>query len=269
MTGWDDKQTAQAYDKYSKHYPIYRDTSRDLVNLAKIESDMHVIDLCGGTGVTSQAVLNVLKASGHLHLVDMSSAMLDIARQNLQANNLSFHQASAEALHEIIAQPADRVICNSAFWQVDMDAVLKAIHEVIKPDGMFAFNLPSGFYEIPNEKDMREQGVNFRAMMRKIAEDEYGYNFPPRIHTWQLDYDHVCRKLTDNGFGLSNYQVVNYQQSYAASREFFAIPVMTERNLPGVDYNTRCEILDKICASLNLEETFTVSWAYFVTTVAS
>lgn len=80
MTGWNDVINAKKYDDYAKRFPTYRDTSRDLVHLAEIKPGMRVIDLACGTGVTSQAVLKALNGTGHLYSVDMSQAMLDIAR---------------------------------------------------------------------------------------------------------------------------------------------------------------------------------------------
>lgn len=115
MSGWNNASTTQKYDSYAKTFSTYRDTSRDLVQLAKIEAEMHVVDLACGTGVTSQAILKALSGSGHIYAIDQSPAMLAVARQNITADNISFQQTSAEAIHEVIPAVINRVVCNSAF----------------------------------------------------------------------------------------------------------------------------------------------------------
>lgn len=266
MSGWNNADTAKVYEHYAQTHATYRDTSHDLVRLAGISAGMQVVDVCCGTGITSEATLKILGKSGRLDSVDLSAAMLTVAREKLRADTVHFHESPAEKLHEIIHTPVDRVVCNSAFWQVDADATLQSIHKILKPDGCFAFNLPVGFYDLPDDDTDDEDEPNIRAMMREIAEREYGYTFPPHqsIIRWHLNYESVVQKLDDNGFVLHHYEVLSYQESNETLIDFYKIPVMTERNLPTVDYETRMEILGKIRETLNPEHEFTDKWAYFV-----
>jgi len=267
MSGWDNPHTAEKYEAYAQKHTMYKETSRDLVRLAGITDNMQVIDLCCGTGITSEAVMSKLGDTGHCFSVDLAPAMLDVAREKLTADNISFHQSPAENLHEAIENPVDRIICNSAFWQVDADKTLASVKQALKSDGRFVFNLPGGFYQIPDdESENRQSTPNIRETMRRIAVEDYGYSFPEfkSIITWRLNYESVQEKVNAAGLKLEHDEIITYQQTQAASLEFCSIPIMTERNLPGVDYETRMKILKQATSELDPDDTITQKWAYFV-----
>lgn len=67
MSGWNNPINAQKYDEYSKIYPGYQLTSRDLIRLAEVASHHVVVDLACGTGVTSQALLAAMGETGRIY----------------------------------------------------------------------------------------------------------------------------------------------------------------------------------------------------------
>jgi len=77
---WDDAGNARRYAEFARRYPMYRLTSEHLVGLAVLAPDARVVDLCCGTGVTTEAVLAVLGARGSVAAVDGAAAMLAEAR---------------------------------------------------------------------------------------------------------------------------------------------------------------------------------------------
>jgi ubiquinone/menaquinone biosynthesis C-methylase UbiE len=75
--------------------------------------------------------------------VDISSGMLEQARQKAKALNLSqveFRLADAEAL-DFAANTFDRIFCSSAFiWMSDLNAALRHWHQLLKPGGIIGIH---------------------------------------------------------------------------------------------------------------------------------
>lgn len=265
MPGWNDTQTAQKYEEYTQKFPSYQETSRDLVRLATVAQNHLVLDLACGTGVTSQALLDVLAESGYIYAVDLSPAMLAVALKNVQASNITFWQGAAETVHELMPQQVDRVVCNSAFWQMDGDQTLQSLRKVLKPGGTFTFNIPATFSPVFDEK---EQSINLRDLMRQVAEEEFGLTFDSplgeRRHS-AFSTDKVIHLLQRNGYQLIHHEIITYQESWLSAWAFCAIPVMTERTLPGVDYDTRLQVLERAYRRLEASDDDSSGWDYYVT----
>lgn len=263
MFKWNDIPTAQAYDAYAKQFPMYRDTSRDLVKIAGIEAEMRVMDLACGTGMTSGAVLEALGESGHLVAVDLSLAMLSVATKNIYAENISFHHCAADEIDRLGLDAIDCIVCNSAFWQLPSDETLNAIREILAPHGQFAFNNPA-FKPAEDGK----QPPNLRGMMRQIAEEEFELELapPPQHRALNFGLEAVQNLLERNGFKLDYHESIIYEQTLAAGRAFCSIPIMTEATLPNVDYDMRMKILDIVFDRLDIDpmETYSSTWDYFV-----
>ena len=267
MSGWNDAQTAQKYDEYTQNFSSYQETSGDLIRLATVAKHHQVLDLACGTGVTSQAVLNVLAETGHIYAVDLSPAMLAVAIKKIQANNITFFHGAAEAVHELIPHPVDRVVCNSAFWQMDGDQTLRSLRKILKPEGTFTFNIPDTFSPVCDEK---EKTINLRDLMRQVAEEEFGLTFSlplgERRHS-AFSADRVQQLLSRNGYQLRQHERISYQGSRLSAWAFCAIPVMTERTLPGVEYNIRLQILERAYNRLESSDDDISTWDYYVTGV--
>lgn len=264
MPGWNDVQTAQKYDDYTKIFPSYQETSGDLVRLAAIAPNHQVIDLACGTGITSQALLDVLTGSGHIYAVDLSPAMLALAMKNIHASNITFYHGAAETVHELIPQPVDRVVCNSAFWQMDGNRTLQSLRKILKAEGLFTFNIPDTFSPVFDEK---EQTINLRVLMRHIAEEEFGLRFDSplgeRRHS-AFSADNVQNLLARNGYQLIHYERLAYKESRLSALTFCAIPIMTENTLPGVDYETRLKILERAYNRLESVNEDISAWDFYL-----
>ena len=50
LLGWDEDSTAEAYAAFTRDFPMYAATSRDLAGCAELTGGCLVVDLCGGTG---------------------------------------------------------------------------------------------------------------------------------------------------------------------------------------------------------------------------
>ena len=68
--------------------------------------------------------------------------------------------------------------------------------------------------------------------------------------------------LSKHDYQLIQHEKLVYRDTAKATRAFFTIPIMTEKALPGINYATRLEILDKAFARLDTDrdEAKTVAW---------
>ena len=57
LLGWDEDVTAEAYAAFTRAFPMYSATSRDLARRADLTDSRLVVDLCGGAGATAEAIL--------------------------------------------------------------------------------------------------------------------------------------------------------------------------------------------------------------------
>jgi ubiquinone/menaquinone biosynthesis C-methylase UbiE len=116
---WNTKKNAAGYDAYASKFSLYKETSRDLVEIANITSGMTVVDLAAGTGVTTEAVLEQTDNDVTVIAVDQAEEMLKKARErHSDKGNVTYVVAQAESLEKSISDKVDAVICNSAFWQM-------------------------------------------------------------------------------------------------------------------------------------------------------
>jgi hypothetical protein len=57
VAGWDDDLNAELYARFTRDYPFYAATSRDLAERASLPGALLVVDLGGGTGATAAVLL--------------------------------------------------------------------------------------------------------------------------------------------------------------------------------------------------------------------
>lgn len=239
---WDVEENARAYDRYARTYPMYQDTSRDLLEISGVEEGMAVVDLGCGTGVTTEEALRRVGPSGRVVGVDAAQEMLKVARERVSAPNVEFVLSPAESLHEKVEGPVDVVVCNSAFWQMRRDQTLQAMKRVLRPKGRLAFNLGGRFFkfDLPPEKL-----PDFEALFRRvgeIAEELYGYS-PPEGRGLRppepMGFNGWVGVMADSGFELADHRAVEYERSAEEGYEWQRVPVFAAMMLPGLEYEKK------------------------------
>ena len=75
VAGWDDDLNAELYARFTRDYPFYADTSRDLAKRVSLPGARLVVDLCGGTGATAAALLEILPPGARIISIDAAAAM--------------------------------------------------------------------------------------------------------------------------------------------------------------------------------------------------
>jgi SAM-dependent methyltransferase len=159
---------AQGYDvqirRFIPHYDDMISTGVELLG-ALAPADAHVLDLGGGTGALSAAVLEGLPGV-RVTILDVDTEMLDEARRRLErfADRVSFHEGSF--LDPLPA--ADAVIASLALHHVhDLGAktdLYRAIHDALSPGGVL-LNLDAGVTEDP-----RLNRLLFERMATRMAD---------------------------------------------------------------------------------------------------
>jgi SAM-dependent methyltransferase len=270
---WGEEDNARRYDAYTREYPNYRETSRDLAALALPSAaagvaDAAVLDLACGTGATTREILAVLGPHGRVTGVDQSAAMLAVAAASIGDPRAAWIQARAESVDQHVTKPADAVICNSAIWQTDLAATALAVRAVIKAGGRFAFNVPVAFLGGGDSPGPRDRYPSLLSDMRAIAARDYGWappaGAPGRVRQ-RLTEESICRCLAAAGFEVEQVTEVSYQNSAESQRAWLSIPIFTRDQLGGLPYEDRMRVLDKAYERLGPGQIEQAQWAVFAT----
>ena len=265
--GWSNPATARRYAEFCRAHQMYWATSRDLVKLAGISGDVTVVDLCCGTGVTTTTILEALGPGGTVVAVDSSAAMLAEARAFVDDGRVRWVESKAEQLAEHAAD-ADAVICNSAIWQTDMAATFGAIASVLDVGGRFVGNIGRQFMIMPfTDDELEPAGPGLFELMNAFAVIDHDYaarramrGGPP------LRAEGVTAMLEAAGLADVSSQEFSYADTLERSRDWLAIPIFTERLLPGLTYEQRMDCLAKAYERVDPATITPSRWMAFVAT---
>ncbi|MDQ2714347.1 MAG: class I SAM-dependent methyltransferase [Chloroflexota bacterium] len=264
--GWSDALNADIYEAYAQAYPLYRESGRHLLRLARVRPGMTVVDLACGTGIVTAQILEVLAGSGEVIGIDCSAEMLAIAREKLAT--VRFMQSPAEQSSAVLeAGTIDCVTCNSAFWQMHTSATLASVHHVLKPSGRLAFNLGTGT-RFTGQSAAHPESLT--TLMRRIALEEYGLTFPSRPggkrprSLLAATPDEVRALLMASSFQVVHHEIREIDYTQEGIGEFLKIPVINANYLPGCEYPVGKEIVEK--AYQRFEKPFGAVgiWHYFI-----
>ncbi len=244
---WDSDETAARYAAFASEFPMYSETSRDLVGLAALAPDAAVVDLCCGTGATSKEILGALGPDGKVTGVDGAAAMLAAAARAVTDPRVSWVRASAEEFDQAVRGPADAVICNSAIWQTDFASTTRAARAVLAPGGVFVFNFGDEFLRPDGGAEPRDADFPLMTAMRQIAADDYGWSRPAGTTRRRplLSRPEVGEILASAGFAVRHAGWLEYEQSPQEQQAWLRVPAFTDRQLPGLPYELRMAVLDK------------------------
>jgi tRNA (cmo5U34)-methyltransferase len=97
-----------------------------------------ILDLGAGSGLLSVLVRERFPKA-HIHLVDFSGAMLDLARERMSGDaNVTFHQA--DYLVDALPQEICAVVSSLSIHHLDDDGkreIFRRVYSVLKPNGVF------------------------------------------------------------------------------------------------------------------------------------
>ena len=250
MAGWDDPRNAELYDRFARDHGLYRDTSHDLVRLARLEDAVLVVDLACGTGVTAEAILATSRPSATVVALDGSAAMLAVARRRVTDPRVRWVCAPAAGLAEHAAE-ADAIVCNSAFWQVDMDAALAAAARTLRPGGRLAFNIGRQFLMLPlTPEELRPARPTLHHLIEAVAILDHGF-VPSRRALSRgrpLTPDTVAEMIRRAGLILDRTETLEYENPPEAQLAWVSVPIFADNVLPGMPHDQQLQVIKKAYA---------------------
>lgn len=264
VLGWDEEATAAAYAAFTRAFPMYAATSRDLARRARLGDCRLIVDLCGGAGATAEAILALGPAHARVISLDSAAAMQDAGRRTLTEPRLSWVTAPAERLTEHIpAGRADAVVCNSAIWKTDIAAVFAGVAAVLRPGGRFVFNIGGGFAGVthPDEAALPAR-PSLNSLIQQIAARDYGYTpLPePDAERPKLPLGRVRTHLEAAGMRLLNTEVTAQHSTLAEKKAWLSIPVFVRPAGGSLTHEERMAILTKACAHTSPDTPTVTSW---------
>jgi ubiquinone/menaquinone biosynthesis C-methylase UbiE len=126
------------YPKAVQHLAAFTEV---IIEMAQIQPGLQILDLASGSGDPALTLARRAGTTGQVTATDLSTGMLEIARQNAQAaglQNITFQQADVHAL-PFAEQQFDVITCRLGamyFW--DCQQAFQEIYRVLKPNGIVA-----------------------------------------------------------------------------------------------------------------------------------
>ncbi len=265
IAGWEDDLNAELYARFTHDYPMYADTSRDLVARADLSDKQVVVDLCGGTGVTAGVLLEALPQLGRVMSVDNAKAMQAAGQRALVDPRITWVLSKAEDVADHIKEPVDAVVCNSAIWKTDTLTTFAGVKRILRPGGRFVFNIGEGFAGLTNPYDSLARSTpSLTDLINAIAVLDYGY-VPRREGKQQpvLTPAIVVDQLTAAGFTVLESDTVVHQGTIEEKRAWLSIPLFARP--PGqLTHVQRMGILHKAYDKVDKTRVNTTRWLVVV-----
>jgi SAM-dependent methyltransferase len=261
---WGEDDNARQYDAFTREYPIYGETSRDLIAMARPASDSAVLDLACGTGATTREILAVLGPDGTVIGVDKSAAMLAAAASSVVDERVTWIHARAETVGQHLTALVDTAVCNSAIWQTDLAQTAVGVRAVIRAGGCLAFNVPTDFLADEGDQGWRVSEYSVLSEMRAIAERDYGWTPDVSAPRRRLTRESIRRFLAEGGFELEQVAEVSHEESAESQRAWLRLPIFSRDRLRGVPYEDRMRILDMAYERIGPGQAAEARWTAFL-----
>lgn len=262
-TSWG-TSSAEQYAQYCQSHDTYQATSAHLVNSVAKHADapLNIVDLACGTGVVALEILRQFGSAVNLTCIDQSPEMLVIAQQEPQLHNARFFHYPAEEIDQLGLPSIDIIVCNSAFWLMNMPLTLRIAAQVLKKEGLFAFSIPG--YLVQDSSDNSLLGNNPRLMEAMIdANLQHSDQRKPPTSKFAISEEAIERMATRSGYSLIDLQQFDLDEAIATTYDALRIPALLERYAPDVAPEDRQALLLKLSQQLTNTPT-SVRWFSYI-----
>lgn len=154
-----------------------------MIDLIKPTPNTKIVELGCGTGIFTSLIA---KIDAKLVAVDISSDLLNEAKKNVNAHNITFVEGDCMNLEKIpLAAGADAIVANSVLHHLNYPLALKSIYLALKPGGLLILSEPN----MANPQIMLQKNIPW---LKKMAGDS-----PDETAFWRWS---LKRLLTKTGF---------------------------------------------------------------------
>lgn len=130
---------AEAYHARTRRWNIFQTLAERLLDFFPENFDGSILDLAGGAGLVS-AILLKKYPRATIHMLEPAKNMMRLAKSRLGRRVKKYYALRADEAGKISAR-FDAVVCNVSFHLMDEKKVFRAVSRVLKPGGVFCFNL--------------------------------------------------------------------------------------------------------------------------------
>ena len=165
---------AQVYDDYQGP-ALATPSAKILLERASIKRGESVLDLACGTGRATRLVVPLLGESGYLAALDISSAMLSVARAvpQLATASVDWREGDAGDL-PFPENTFDLVVCNQGLqFFPDREGALREVRRVLKSGGRFVANTWFGLDRQPVRGPLLEAIANRLGVPTSAASPQF------------------------------------------------------------------------------------------------
>ena len=255
VTSWD--SSANTYSREVEQISFYHATNQELISTAKIQAGMTIVDLACGTGFTTRTILEAIGSSLTIYGIERSYEMLRQAQRAIKADNVQFIQRDAEDFASSIPRPVDRVVCNAAFFLfANIGTVLDEIRTILKPKGLFAFNIPDQEYDFGDGKSSEMAYV-----ANKYLDPCLSMTAP---ETPRYSSSKIHSLASTHGFRVSDFTVIGLHLSVDDLINFYSIPYIGARRFPNQTPEELKEVVTGRFQMLSEVDVPYYRWAQFV-----
>jgi SAM-dependent methyltransferase len=130
---------------WRKHWPGFERSAQlvtdNLVEMAKVSSGHHVLDLATGIGEPAVTAAQRVGPAGRIVAIDQAPQMIAIAKERaseLKLENVEFLEIDGEKLN-LPANSFDAILCRwGLMYLPDLPGVLSSMHRLLVPGGRFS-----------------------------------------------------------------------------------------------------------------------------------
>jgi len=258
---------ARLYAAYCVRHDTYRSTSEHLVAAAAAATARpwagRVVDLACGTGATALAAVERFGTGIDLTCLDKSAHMLALAQAMpaLESVRAKFVHGAGEKLDRLVAPGVDLVLCNSAFWLMDMPSALRAIAATLAPGGLFAMSIPG--YLVHNRADhapLSDTPALMAAFARAVhsrqrtAAGGYGGS------SYSIGEDSLGRSAARAGFEPLGRQACELLESAHTTYDALCMPALLDGYAATLPSDERLPLLNQVWRAHGSAPPTRVAW---------
>ncbi len=232
-----DEVTAHYYDEFTRLHRRYQHANAALVAHASLFEGARVLDLAAGSGLTAEAALPIIGRGGSIVCVEPSRAMRELGRRRVTDSRVRW-EAGRPA-----GEVFDRALCGAAIWQMDRPEIFRAVYDVLRGDGAFAFDIPSVYLGVGDEP-----GGGADPLLLQLPA-LVPHEAAPASLTQPVTIDAVENELRQAGFARLDRWSFRLRLTQATLRDWLKLPIINRAWMPARPPEERAAIIDRLFES--------------------